>query len=145
MRAIHNYKILEDLKLIIQHSKGNIKVDDYIKLKNQIVKDKSFDPNFDKIIDLREANLDSLSNNDLNKIAKWVNSNIVQQGSMMRAIITNNPNQVVKSMLFHMHEQIPEDTYKTFSSIQGAIEWLSLDGTSNELIYSTLSEFESSI
>lgn len=118
-----NYTIIGELKLVIEHYAGSIKMKDIICLKKQICKQNIYSPEFDVIMDFRFATL-NFEVADLNNYVKFANNHKQIIGNRKTGFITSRPKQVALTTIFgYIKGDLPIDS-QTFSTLNALLAWL---------------------
>lgn len=133
MADVYEYSILKDIGLIIQYHQNNITLNKMKQLKTDIINDKDFNPKFGFIVDIRNANV-NLTENELLEYGNWVRENLKLTGLMRLVLLTSTPDQVTKTIIFSLNENISPLHYKTFSTLAASIKWLTIDLSNLDLI-----------
>jgi len=124
------YIILSDLKLLITQLSGNIDKDDLIRFSHKVLKDRSFNADYDMIADIRGLNI-RINENEiieyLNHLRPYFNK------KSRTAFITNTPDQVVAGVLYGMCQGNNSLYTKVFSVLEEALDWLSLSDEINRI------------
>jgi len=119
------YKILPDLSLFLEYYCGQIVLKDLFDLKKKEVADKDYNPTFNAIGDLREAQF-SISVPEIIEYSNFVKNTLKVSGKRSTAILTNTPDQVARSSIYQMEcKNLPIST-KIVSTVQSALEWIGL-------------------
>lgn len=126
MNGYIHYKILPELNLIIEYYCGKINLDDVIDHKKLEIKDLEYSANYHFIADLRDSELDVVSNQDFFDYLDFVEMNNKVAGQRRSAILTNTPNQVAITSLFRMNSKSLPINFEIFSTLEAAIDWVNL-------------------
>lgn len=125
MRGVHKYCIIKPLKLILQFHQNDLTFDGLKNLKLSILNDKSYDPNFNFIIDLRLTNV-KMSLNELKLYGDWVQETLNDSNKNM-SILTETPNQVSNAIMFKLNDNIKNLHYEVFCSMEAALNHVDVD------------------
>lgn len=140
MNEISKYTVLKDLNLVIQYHQDNITFDGLKQIKTQIVSDehvKSMN-DYNTIVDIRcckiTCNLD-----EIQKYRKYVSQCYPSRDKVHKvAIISNEPLQVAKATMFTISPASDLVIYKIFSTMEGALLWLSRPESQELIIEDTI-------
>jgi len=132
------YKILPEYQLIIEIFYGGIHYEDVLQLKNIEVADKDYNPGFNFIVVMDQAEM-LLKKSDYEKYVSLIKSDKRIVSKRKSALLTNTPHQVV-SMYFYEQaaKELPID-FKVFSTMDSALNWVEID---NDLISKLKTEIE---
>jgi len=97
--AYIKYKILSNLKLIIENYTGCVSMDDMIAVKKEVGLDIDYSPNFNVIMDFRDAHL-AFKTLEVANYINFANKSNVIYGERRTAFLTSKPNQVVLTTIF---------------------------------------------
>jgi len=122
------YKILPEIHLFVEYYSGQIFLEDLIHVKKREIKDKDYDPLFNAIGDLRDAEF-ILSVPEIIEYSNYVKSASKVSGKRNTAILTRTPGQVAKSSIYQMQGRALPMNFKIVSTLEAALEWV---GLSNE-------------
>lgn len=117
--------ILPEHKLIIEYFNGNITIQDIIDSKNKKNKLENFNPSFDHIIDLRNAEFD-FSHEEIKKIAEFQNANREYIAKRKSAFITSKPEHVSMAMLFSISIKHLPIEFEIFTTVGAALNRLDI-------------------
>ena len=126
-----SYTILKDLKLIIEFYNNDICIDDIIALKKVLFLDKDYQPDFNILMDLTDATLES----GLEGVLKYIDfakKNISYINKRKVAFYTSKPSEVVSGVLFsESNKDLPIDL-KVFSTIDAVFKFLNFSNNMEE-------------
>lgn len=120
------YKILPELKLIIEVLAGSLGIPDAIELKEREVNDSLYNPgyNFIVVANFVEATLDT--DVDFSAYIDTLTSSKKMVAPRKSAILTQTPQQVVFGTLYkHAIQTLPID-FKIVSTLKAALKWINL-------------------
>jgi hypothetical protein len=134
-----NYTIIPDKKLILECYSGIISVHDLIKNKINVSKDKLYDPAFNIIHDMRDAEL-LISEDEGRNFYNFIKSYKTTQVKRRVAHLTQTPHQVAVTTQFSF--MVDENLFETntFSTLKAALIWVKLSIDDFDLIESCLKE-----
>ncbi len=133
-----NYKILPDLKLIIELCINNTTVDSYIKHTKKLLQDDLFNPNYNFLVDFRNTEFIIDYEKDISTYLSFVKTLVSNDYKTKTAILISTPNQVVVSTLYSMDHQNSYDNALIFSSLESGLNYLSFEGNDRYLIETTI-------
>lgn len=124
------YEIIPDSELIIEYYSGIIDFNLIINLSNTLKNDINYDPTFNKIIDIRDAYF-IFKNSEIKDFIYFLQSNKLICKNRYIALLTNTPNQVAVSTLYEMNMKEHLINIRIFSTMEGVLCWLGLNGKFN--------------
>jgi hypothetical protein len=139
MRRLTNYKILPELKLILECCKGKAQVIDAIDLKKEELLDRDFDPNYNVIVDFREFEIQFKSDVE-NKIIDFVEFLKGTKTQCRVSLLTDKPNQAVLSQLLKEFGSALPINFEIFSTLDGAVLFVKQTMNQFDLINTALEE-----
>jgi len=126
----NSYKILSKEQLIVEKYQGTFSLLSFITLKRKEVCDKDYNNTYDYIIDFSQVYFPDYQK--YQDIVYFIELYIDKIHLSKCAIITQNPNQVVESVLFSLEaEKILPISFKVFSEYSSAYKWLKNGVTSH--------------
>lgn len=141
MEKILNYQIIPEKRIIIEHYSGLVELNDLIACQNKVSYHADYNPNFNVVIDFRDARL-SLGEADVLKYIHFVRSTTKVYGSRREAHITSSPHQVVAATMFEILKKDLPVNVKIVSTLGAAINWVGLDFNEIGMIDQTISTFK---
>jgi hypothetical protein len=126
MCKIASYKIIPELKLIIEVFGGKINMFDAIELKKQEVQDKDYNPNFNFIVSINDVESETNFEYDFSQYIKAIKEDNKIIGIRKSAMITKNPQQVVGGTLYELAVREFPMNFKIVSTIEAALDWIHL-------------------
>lgn len=119
----NSYKILPNEKIIIETYSGTFSLISFIKLKRKEFFDKDYNSSYDYIVDFSGVYFPDYQR--YQDIVYFLELYVDKLQLSKCALITQNPNQVVESVLFSMEaEKILPISFKVFSGIKPAFTWI---------------------
>lgn len=129
---LSSYKILKEHNLIVEYHSGMLDADSFIAFKKSITLDSLFLPSLHYFVHLK--NVTFVTNlEDIDKYAKFLESNSKIYGNRRVALITDTPNQVVSTTMFKMMQN-KSQSVEVFSTNESALEWLNSNLDKNEIL-----------
>lgn len=125
MKGFVAYKIIPELRLIIEVGKGIVTLDNIIGVKAQQPLDVQYNSTYNFISDIREAEL-QLTEQSILEYVKFAKQNEALCGSRFSAFLTDSPNQVTMATLYELEGVGLPMNYKVVSSLSVALEWVEL-------------------
>jgi hypothetical protein len=119
------YKIITELKVIVEYFEGDIFLNDMIDFETREMNDKDYNPKFNMITDLRNVELIA-SENDVLQFVSFMKKTTQLLDQRKVAIITNTPKQAALTTLYVLYFADSPIVNKVFSTLKGAIEWIGL-------------------
>ena len=133
-----SYKILPNLRLIVESYFGTFNGDDYIELKKSQLRDERFNSLYNNIADIRNSEL-SISNDDIRKCVEFMKSEKGLAGKRRAAVLTGTPNQVVISTLFASYGIELPMQFEIVSTLGAAMEWAKVASSDYSIVEGILS------
>ncbi len=141
MNKYIQYKIIPDLKLTIEYFKGQVYLDDIIDFKNIEIKDKKYNPNYNSVGDFRDAEL-LLDENQIKEFINYVKRYNKNMGVRKSALLTNTPSQVVITTLYQLNSEGLPMSFKIFSTLESAMEWMGISPNDYHKIEKTIQDMK---
>lgn len=123
MRKFGSYVIMNEEKLIVEYHSGDINIHDFIHSRKIISSDGEYNPNFDLVLDYREANM-VVDKNEVDLFVDFFKNYSSIQGNRKSAYLTTDPKQVVITTLFSSAISDLDVRPKTFSTLKGVVNWI---------------------
>lgn len=130
--SIYKYLIIKSLDLIIQFHQNDLTFEGLKKLKQTIINDPQYNPNFNFIIDLRLSEI-KMSRDELRLFGDWVEVLLNDKRKQM-ALLTANPQQVTQAMLFKINDNIKHLSYDVFCTMEAALAHVGVDISNMQFI-----------
>jgi hypothetical protein len=145
MEKLVNYRIISELKLILECAKGSSKTENVKALKIRQIADKEYNPNFNLIIDFRESDIDFKSLNilKLKEFFDFAKNTKGVLGERRTAVLTSSPEQAVLSSLLKEVGNKLTTNFEIFSSLEAALNYLDISLEQFKYIDSTLNSLSS--
>lgn len=125
MKKIIRYKIIPELKLIIEFAQGDVFVEDSIGLKKEEVADSLYDASYNFIVVAVNAVM-NFTDKQVEDYIDYVKSNESVLGKRKSAIITSTPDQVVVYTIYDITSQMLPMNFKIVSSLEAAMNWTNI-------------------
>jgi P2-related tail formation protein len=141
MKACSYYKIIPELRLVIEYFGGYLSIEDVLETKRQQIKD-NYDPTYNFIVDYREAR-NILDKNELKEYVNFVKQNKEFIGKRKSAIISNSTVSMVTTSIYAMYGRtaLPMDI-AIVQNLYEAMEWTEIDKSHYKLVYQLLTEYK---
>ncbi len=133
MKGIYKYSILKDLSLIIEFYRNEITRKGLIKLKQDIYNDKDYNPEFFNLMDIRLSTI-KMDEKELFQSIDWINKNSKSSGKYPTIILTDSPEQVVKSMLVQNIDKVKKFQIMIFSTLEKSLMTFGIDLSNLETV-----------
>ena len=117
------YQIDTQKKIIIETWPGEVKIENYIEVKQSQFKDSDFNPDFDVITDLRGLT-QKYAEETIQKIADFMAEHSDNMRDRKSAIIADNPHSVASAYVFKEKCKTLPVRISIFTTIDAALEWL---------------------
>ena len=139
MNKYVNFMILPELGLILECCRGNVSVDDAIKMKKDELSDKLYDPGYNIIVDLREfeTSIDATISTSISDFYDFLKGLELKTNV---AFLTTKPHQVVfGEILKRLGDGSSSMEIEIFSSPEAAIDFLGYSFYHYQLIKNKIS------
>lgn len=134
MNFFLNYKILPEKRVILGYASGHLQWKDITMKKAEIGQDPLFDPSFNMLDDIRDAYIIMNKPADIKRFHQFTRSQKSYLGNRYTALLTKTPNQVANSELLKLFGQQTPIHFGTFSTLEGAMNWVGLPPSSTSTI-----------
>ncbi len=141
MNVKGTFQIDTKRKLIIMYLSGDFNIDDFIFYHNMMSLDPNFDPEYNRILDLRDSN-PILEECDIRHYVNLILSNSELKGKRKSVFLTNKPKDVVVGTLFEMLKDNLPISSDIFSTINGIEKWFNDKDIDAEFIDLTISKLK---
>jgi len=131
MSGIYRYSILKDHNLIILVLQDDITFDGLKKIRKKVSEDKNFNPECKFLADVRLSRFDA-NIKDVKEFGEWFFKNSKMKSQNKKVFLTNNPDQVVKSIVFTTISMV--FNFKIFSTLMACLKHLEIDSFSLDVI-----------
>ena len=123
-----SYKILPELKLIIQYLSGPVEGEDAIALVKKIRKDTGYDPVFNVLIDFRDITItwNTNSSNSLTHFVSFMKESPDYMSGKKIVLLFSKPAQAVLSILLQKNYEAFPVTTDLYTTLEAATENLGL-------------------
>jgi hypothetical protein len=126
MKKIVSYKIIPELRIIIEVFSGRISILDAIELKKREIEDKDYNFEYNFIVVVNEIETADKSDFDFSKYFDTIKENNRIIGIRKSAILTSTPEQVVGGTLYELAARELPMNFKIVSTIKAAMNWINL-------------------
>lgn len=123
MSDYFTYKIIPELKLVIEFGYGTLDFEKGLTFKLEEVKDKNFDPTFNFLVVYTHVNV-QISKKDINYYVEALKEHKEIIGIRKSAMLTATPNHVVFNYLYREALKEFPMTFEIFSTLGPALIWL---------------------
>ena len=137
------YKIIADLKVIVEYYEGRIFLNDMIEFETREMKDKEYYPQLNMIADLRNAEL-LASDKDVIEFADFMKKTKELLAERKVAIVTNTPYQAALTTLYSLYTADSPLNNKVFSTLEAAMKWIGLPESKQHIIEETFENLRKS-
>jgi len=137
------YRVLPDIKIIIEYFNGEITLNDIIENDKNIVIDKHYNLNYNSIIDFRDAQL-MLSQDDIINYINFVNKNSEIVGKRKVAFLTSTPDHVALLTIYDMLGESLPMAYNIFSTMKASLKWVGVSISHIDLFEKYIEDFKNS-
>ena len=140
MNKLSGFKIISKEELIVEYHSGEINADDFIYSRKVISSDLDYNPNFDLILDIRNANL-NVSKEDITRFVDFVKKSDFLKGKRRSAYLTRTPNDVViTTLVTRLIKDISQP--KIFSTIDAVVRWYGSKNIDTDMIIKIITELK---
>ena len=140
MKGSANYLILPEFRLILECCKGQVSVEDAVKMKKAELSDHLYNPDYDIIVDIQEfeTSLNATTTESISDFFDFLKGLDIKSKV---AFLTTKPHQVVISeVLKRLSKDSMAIKIETFSTAEAAIRFIGLSMDNFELINSKILE-----
>ena len=138
------YRIISELKINLEYYSGLTYLNDLIEVRNELIKEKSLNPEFNFIVDLRDANFD-LHSNIVEEFISYVKFKTDLLWKRKTAILSHTPNQTAFSILYISDlGQVPMKV-NSFSTLDSALKWVNLSPSDKPVIEQVIADIKHNI
>jgi len=135
------YKILPELKIMVEYFSLETSLKDKIEHRKIVIQDKYFNPNYNFITDFRDTHID-FSLDDVSAYIEFAKNATKMHGDRRSAILTNTPNQTVFSSLYILELKNEPTHVEIFLTMDSAIKWVGLSSIDIRKIESVINEMK---
>ena len=135
------YKILPELKIMVEYFSLETSLKDKIAHRKILIQDKYFNPNYNFITDFRDTHID-FSLDDVSAYIEFAKNATKMHGDRRSAILTNTPNQTVFSSLYILELKNEPTHVEIFLTMDSAIKWVGLSSIDIRKIESVINEMK---
>lgn len=142
MAAYAYYRIIPELRLVIEYFGGELTIEDVVNTKMKELED-NYDPNYNFIVDFRNAK-NIFSEQELKGYIDFVSRNKEFIGDRKSAIISNSSLSLVTTSIYAMYgrKSLPMQI-RIVQDLAEAMEWCEVDKDNFELLNNILTEYKS--
>jgi len=140
MKDYFTYKILPELKLVIELGYGTLNIENGISLKLKEVQDKDFNPTYNFLVIYTHCNI-QISKQDIARYKELLEEHKEILGKRKSAMLTNTPNHVVFNLLYRKALKEFPMTFEIFSTLGAALKWLGVPNEYESKIISIIDGF----
>jgi hypothetical protein len=140
MKKHVNYKILPELRLILECCKGEASVGETINMKKNELSDILYNPDYNILVDFQEfeTRIDAEINESISSFFDFLRS--INQKCRV-AFLTSEPHQVVISMILkRLSSEMPVFRIDVFSTVEAAVRYLGIPAKNLALIKNKIIE-----
>jgi hypothetical protein len=136
MNSKNSYKILPDLKLILELFSTETSINDALELKKNEINNKDYNSSFNFIVVLHGSNspVRLEAENEIKIFIDSIKTNQEILGNRRSAILTHTPNQMVLGTFYESAAKDLPMNFEIFSTIQSAIHWIGLSSKDEPVI-----------
>lgn len=139
MEKIIRYKILPELRLVIEFAQGDVFLEDSINLKKQQMKDENFDASYNFIVVANNANM-NFNEEQIEAYVSFVKSQAALIENRKSAIITSTPDQVVVYTIYDIAVEMLPMNFQVVSTLETAMNWTNVPMEQLEFLKQTIKE-----
>jgi hypothetical protein len=125
MRDYFTYKIIPDLKLIIEFGSGDLNYEKAINLKLEEIKEKDYNATYNFLVIFTHCTI-LLTKEDLTNYLEFLKEHKDITGKRRSALLTNTPNHIVFSYLHRESMKEFPINFEVFSTLPAALFYLGL-------------------
>lgn len=125
MKKVVYYKLVPDLNLMIEVFCGDIYYSDVLELKAKQIKDTNFNPKYNGLVDVTNANL-HFSFEEIETYKKYITTIKGFMGDRKTSIYTKTPNQVMLSTIYITPDSKIPMHFQVFSTLKASLNWIGM-------------------
>ena len=125
MKKVVYYKLVPNLNLMIEVFCGDIYYTDVLELKAKQIKDPNFNPKYNGLVDVTNANL-HLSIEEIETYKKYITTVKGFMGDRKTSIYTKTPNQVMLSTIYITPDSKIPMIFNVFSTLKASLNWIGI-------------------
>ncbi len=138
------YRIISELNINLEYYSGLTDLNDLIEVRNKLIKEKSLNPEFNFIVDLRNASFD-LNSNIVEEFINYVKSGTDLLWKRKTAILSHTPNQTAFSILYISDLGKLPMKVSSFSTLESAMKWVNLSPSDQPVIEKVIEDIKHNI
>ncbi len=135
------YRILPELKINLEYYSGPTYLKDLIEIRRELIEEKALNPNFNFIVDLRDATFD-LNSNVVDEFVNYVKSKTDLLWNRRTALLSLTPNQTAFSLLYISDLGNVPMKINSFYTMESAIQWVGLSSEDQPVIEKAIMEIK---
>ncbi|WP_166967193.1 hypothetical protein [Yeosuana marina] len=112
-------------------------------MKQTIINDSKYNPEYNVIIDLRLADV-KMTPNELQRYGNWV-QDILNDTKKNMALLTSNPNQVTSATLYRLNDNFTNLNYEVFSTMEAALRHIDIDISNMQFIETEIDKLKEEV
>jgi hypothetical protein len=144
MKKSAQYKILPELKIMIEYFSVETTLNDMIEHRKILIKDKDYNPGFNFITDFRDTIL-ACSYDDILSYIEFAKKEPNMLGKRRAAILTETPNQTAISVLYVLNLHDLPFIVEIFSTMDAAIKWVGLSQNDKSIVEEIIKNMKAEI
>ncbi len=138
------YRILPELNINLEYYSGLTYLNDLVEVRNELIKEKSLNPNYNFIVDLRDATFD-LHTNIVDEFINYVKSQTNLLWNRKTALLSLTPNQTAFSLLYISDLGKAPMKVQSFTTMESALNWVNLSPSDQPLIEKVIEDIKHNI
>ncbi len=135
------YKVLPELKIIIEYFSGATVLVDMIEHRKKLIEDNEYNSNFNFITDFRDAIL-IFSEEDVISYIDFARNTVNILGKRRAAILADTPNQSLVSNLYVLNIKDLPFLVEIFSTLDAALKWVRVSKDDKKIIEDTIKKMK---
>lgn len=139
MRKSEQYRIIPELKIILEYFCGKTGLIDLVEHRKILIQDNDYDSNFNSITDFRDTDFVA-SRKDVAAYVEFTKSTPKMIGKRRAAILADTPQQTVIPAIYILKTQDLPFQIEIFSTLAAAINWVNLSDDDLETLEDILKE-----
>ena len=140
MRAIQ-YKIISELKIIVEYYSGVIRLVDIIEQRNILIEDPGFNPQFNMIFDFRDAHFDIMPQ-EIHDYVDYLKSKPKFLNRRFAAALAIKPNETAIFLIFISRTVTLPQHAQVFSTIDAAFNFVSVSHDDEKVVEEAFEELK---
>ena len=141
MRAFCDFRVLPELKLVVEYCSEELTIEDAMALKVREAKSRAFDPTYNIITDLRDSDV-VVAEDEVDGFIDFLQNYQGLAGKRRTALITRTPSQVILSSLMKYAASGLPIHFEVFSTLEAGMHFVGANDQSQGSIEAAIAEMK---